>query len=125
MWRKKRSTATLVILIYLHLVVTMKAETVAARPVDIEIQSISEEGQLLSHVLKVVNQSDISFDGVVAVNVAAGMRPIPQGEQAVHIAPGDSGFISFKLLLTKDLNAGEKKVRYDVLDAAKKSVAHC
>lgn len=125
MWLKTRSTATLVIVIGLHLFVAMKAGAVAAQPVDIEIKSISEKGQLLSHVLKVVNQSDISFDGVIAVNAAAGMRPLSQGEQAVHIAPGDSGFVSFKLLLTKDLTAGEKKVRYDVLNEAKKSVAHC
>lgn len=78
---------------------------------------------MLSHVLKVVNHSDSAFSGVITVNAASGIRTLSQGERAVHIAPGDSGFVSFKLLLTKNLAAGVKEIRYDLLNEAGESVA--
>ena len=122
---RTRSTAALVILIGFHLFAVMKAATVTAQPVGIEIKTISEKGQLLSHVLKVFNNTDSDFNGVIAVNVAAGMRALSQAEQAVHIAPGDSGFVAFRLLLTKELAAGEKQIGYDLFNDAGESVAHC
>lgn len=125
MWLRTRLTATLVILIGFHFFSAMKAETVAVHPVGIEIVTISEKGQVLDHVLKVVNHSDIAFSGVVTVNTAAGIRVLSQGERTVHIAPGDSGFVAFKLLLTKNLAAGDKKIRYDLFHEANEIVASC
>jgi len=115
----------MVILIGLYFFSVMKAETVNAQPVDIEIKTMSEKGQILGHVLKVVNNADIAFSGVITVNTAAGIRALSQGERTVQIAPGDSGFVAFKLLLTKDLAAGEKNIRYDLFNEAKEIVASC
>lgn len=92
-------------------------------PVDLEVRVISDKGQMLGHVLKVVNHADSAFSGVIGVEAPAGIRPLSQGERAVRIAAGDSGFVSFKLLLTKDLTAGEKRIRYDLLNDAKEHVA--
>jgi len=122
MWRKTGSIAVLVFLACFHFLFATKAGIVAVPPVDLEISTLSDKGQLLSHVLKVVNHAESAFSGIIGVNAPTGIRVLSQDERTVYIAAGDSGFASFKLLLTKDLTAGEKRIRYDLLNEAKEHV---
>lgn len=123
MWRTSRSTAALIILIGFHLFPFMKAQTITAQSFDFEIKAVSQKGQLLSHILKVVNHSDRTFNGKVMVDASTGMRTLSRDEQVVSIAPGDSGFVSFKLLLTRDMVAGNKHIRYDLINEVDEKVA--
>jgi hypothetical protein len=123
MWRETRSKVFLALLIGFHFFSVAKIQTVSAQPIDIDIQTTSRKGQILSHVLRMINHSDSTFRGFIVIDSSEGIRTLSRDKREMLIAPGDSGFMSFKLLLTKDLMAGEKQIRYVLLNEANEAVA--
>lgn len=81
-------------------------------PPDFALKTATYNDKMLSHVLKVINPADSAFRGSVIVDLPPGIRSLSQMERNVLVAAGDSSFVSFRLLLTKGLEAGEKMIRY-------------
>ena len=100
----------------LSLLVSGGMSLFSGNPISIELTNSSQIEQMVSHVLKVTNLSDENFKGEVIVDIPEGIRSLSQNERLISLSPGDSTFVSFKLILTKNLNSGEKKVRYDLLN---------
>lgn len=88
----------------------------SGNPISIELTNSTKTEQMVSHVLKVTNLSEDVFKGGVKVDIPEGIRSLSINERLISLSPGDSTFVSFKLILTKNLNSGEKKVRYDLLN---------
>lgn len=89
MWRKTGSIAVLVFLACFHFLFATKAGIVAVPPVDLEISTLSDKGQLLSHVLKVVNHAESAFSGIIGVNAPTGIRVLSQDERTVYIGSAE------------------------------------
>lgn len=100
----------------LSLLVSGGMSLFSGNPISIELTNSSQTGQMVSHVLKVTNISDDIFKGGVKVDIPEGIRSLSQNERLINLMPGDSTFVSFKLVLTKNLDFGEKKVLYNLLD---------
>src|SRR5690554_7111219 len=88
----------------------------SGNPISIELTNSTKTEQMVSHVLKVTNLSEDVFKGGVKVDIPEGIRSLSINERLISLMPGDSTFVSFKLVLTKNLDFGEKKVLYNLLD---------
>jgi hypothetical protein len=103
-------------LIVLFLLICGRIDLFSGNPLSIELKEDSQTGQMVSHVLKLTNLSEEQFKGGVVVDVPEGIRSLSRDQRSVSLMPGDSIFVSFKLILTKDLDSGEKKIRYDLIN---------
>ena len=103
-------------LIVLFLLICGRIDLFSGNPLSIELIEDSQTGQMVSHVLKLTNLSEEQFKGGVVVDVPEGIRSLSRDQRSVSLMPGDSIFVSFKLILTKDLVSGEKKIRYDLIN---------
>lgn len=95
---------------------TMKAEILHASPLKFEINESVSGDQMINHILKITNTWDIPLKGTVIIDVPAGIRSLSQAERSINVMPGDSVFIPFRFLLTKNLESGNKKISYTLLN---------
>lgn len=120
-----RNTIDRLLTLLLLLLISGGAALFADAPIEIILRENTRSGQMLSHVLKVTNQSDQSFNGIMAIDAPTGVRALSRDQRAVSLAPGDSSFFSFRLVLTRDLGAGEKKICYNLLTDENELVSSC
>lgn len=118
----KTNHARLLFLFY-FLLISGRAIIFASDPVVIEFSENARTGQVLNHVLKITNITQQPFKGIIAIDIPVGIRSLSRDDRAINLAPGDSVFVSSKLLLTKDLTAGEKIIRYNLLNETNDRVA--
>lgn len=123
MWHSTKATTTIGILLISFLFVSAKTSPLPQSPLEMELRVLPDDGNMLSHVLKVINHGDSTFQGLLSVSLPEGFRSISREDRNVTIAPGDSSFVSFKLLLTKDLEAGEKQIRYHLYNNKREIVS--
>ncbi len=101
----------------------VEAQDAAPVPVSMEIRSASVGNRIVSHVLKIANLSQQPFNGTVLLDPHSEVRSLSNDERRISIAPGDSAFVAYKLLVG-DSEAGRKTVRYAVLNDRKEEVLH-
>lgn len=94
----------------------------AQEPVDVEIRQSSVNQQTISHILKITNRSEQSFNGSVRLDLPSGIRTLTRDEPKISVAPGDSSFAAYKLLVGGNVEAGRKTVRYDVYNEKREKV---
>lgn len=94
----------------------MRAQTALQIPINMEIKESLLNDQILSHVLKFTNRSDEDFKGNVKFESASEIKQISLKSRPVNIAPNDSSFAAFKLIVGKDISAGIKTIRYTLFD---------
>jgi hypothetical protein len=100
----------------------VKAQSVTEEPVALEIRESSVNDQIVSHILKITNRSELPFNGTIVLEPLPEIRPLSQPEREISVAPGDSSFVAFKLVRGRDIAAGRKTVRYCVYDEKKEKV---
>ncbi|MDD4698028.1 MAG: carboxypeptidase-like regulatory domain-containing protein [Fermentimonas sp.] len=116
---------TRLILFLLFLLIGGRIESFAGKPISVEFRENSQTGQMVSHVLKVTNYSGEHFKGEVKVDSPEGIRCLSRDDRSINLKPGDSIFVSYKLILTKNLNSGEKKISYNLLNDVGVNVDSC
>ncbi len=94
----------------------IKAQTATSTPVEMEIRESYLNDQILSHILKFTNTSDYEFNGNVKFESASEINPLSRNSRPVKIAPDDSSFVAFKLIVGKEISSGKKNIRYDLFD---------
>jgi len=99
-----------------------KAQPVVGEPLAVEIRESSTNDQVISHILKITNPSEQIFSGTVLLDPLSDLRSLSQVEQEISVAPGDSVFIAYRLVVGKDLDAGRKTVRYIIRDGKKEEI---
>lgn len=123
MCRKRKTIGSIwVLLIGLFAFHGVKAQPVTREPVDLEIRTSSTNQQVVSHILKITNSSDRVFNGSVLPDLPPEIRSLSQDEREVSVAPGDSGFVAYRLLVGRDIAAGRKTVVYGVYNEKKEKV---
>jgi hypothetical protein len=100
----------------------VKAQAVRGEPLVLEIRQSSVNAQVVSHILKVTNLSGLPFHGTVLLDPLSDLRSLSREEQELSVAPGDSAFIVYRLVVGRDLGAGRKTIRYLILDGKKESI---
>ena len=100
----------------------LKAQSAGEGPVGLEIRESSVNKQIVSHILKITNRSEQPFNGFVLLDPLSEIRSLSQAEREISVAPGDSSFISYKLVMGRDIAAGRKTVRYGVYNEKKEKV---
>src|SRR5690554_5938548 len=73
--------------------------------------------QVVSHVVKIVNLSDSEFNGTLRFDTESEVNIISKNEREISIAPGDSSFHAFRLVVGKSLSAGAKLFNYSLSNA--------
>ena len=73
--------------------------------------------QVVSHVVKIVNLSNEEFNGSLKFDTESEVSIISKNEREISIAPGDSSFHAFRLLVVKSLSAGAKTFKYSLTNA--------
>lgn len=111
--------------ILLFLLICGRVELFSGNPLSIELKDNTNSGQMVSHVLKLSNLSDEQFKGVVTIDIPDGIRSLSRNERTVNLMPGDSIFVSYKLILTKDLDSGEKIIQYNLIDDSGENIDSC
>ena len=88
---------------------SMKGQAASTEPlrVDIRVSRINE--QIVSHVLKIINSTDVSFNGAVQLDLPTDIRSLSSEMSPITLAPGDSTFVPFRLVVGKEVGAGAKK----------------
>jgi hypothetical protein len=109
-------------LIFLFVFTGVDAQSVAEQPVTLEIRESLVNEQIVSHILKITNRSELPFNGTVLLDPLSDIRTLSQDEREISVAPGDSSFIAFKLVMGRDIAAGRKTVRYCVFNEKKEKV---
>ena len=125
MWRNRR-TACLISILVMALSVSfgVKGQTDTTRPVDLEIRASTINEQIVSHILKITNQSDQPFTGTIKIDLPPEIRSLSQDESTVSVAPGDSSFMAYRLVMGRDTGAGRKIVGYTVFSEDNREVLH-
>jgi len=119
---RKTVCSTGLSLIFLFTFTGVNAQSAAEEPVTLEIRESSVNEQIVSHILKITNRSEQPFNGTVLLDALPEIRPLSQAEREVSVAPGDSSFIAYKMVMGRDIAAGRKTVRYCVYDEKKEKV---
>ena len=111
---RKTVCSTGLLLIFLFSFTDVKAQSVTKEPVALEIRESSVNKQIVSHILKITNRSEQPFNGTVLLDPLSDLLSLSQGERAISVAPGDSIFLAYKLVIGVNVSAGRKTVRYGV-----------
>ncbi|MDD4453499.1 MAG: hypothetical protein PHZ06_11770, partial [Proteiniphilum sp.] len=111
---RKTVCTTGLLLIFLFSFTDVKAQSVTKEPVALEIRESSVNKQIVSHILKITNRSEQPFNGTVLLDPLSDLLSLSQGERAISVAPGDSIFLAYKLVIGVNVSAGRKTVRYGV-----------
>lgn len=119
---RKTVCTTGLLLIFLFSFTDVKAQSVTKEPVALEIRESSVNEPIVSHILKITNQSEQPFNGTVLLDPLSELRSLSQGERAISVAPGDSSFLAYKLVVGANVGAGRKTVRYGVYNEKKEKV---
>ncbi len=114
--RLKIPRITEVLFICFFTFIGIKAQTAIQPSVEMEIRESYLNDQFLSHILKFTNTSDYEFNGYVQFESASEISPLSRKSRPVKIAPNDSNFVAFKLIVGKEISSGRKDVRYDLFD---------
>lgn len=101
---------------------SVKAQSVVKEPVALEIRESSVNEPIVSHILKITNQSEQPFNGTVLLDPLSDLLSLSQGERAISVAPGDSIFLAYKLVIGVNVSAGRKTVRYGVYNEKRERV---
>ena len=119
---RKTVCTTGLLLIFLFSFTDVKAQSVTKEPVALEIRESSVNEPIVSHILKITNQSEQPFNGTVLLDPLSELRSLSQEERAISVAPGDSSFLAYKLVVGANVGAGRKTVRYGVYNEKKERV---
>lgn len=84
--------------------------------IEISDESISDNDKILNYTLSLVNNTDNAFVGKLNFDIPEGMKLISQKDLSVNIASKDNKFVSVKLLITKQLQAGDSSIRFELKD---------
>ncbi|MBQ0152732.1 MAG: hypothetical protein KBS61_07565, partial [Chryseobacterium sp.] len=84
--------------------------------IEISDESISDNDKILNYTLSLVNNTDNTFVGKLNFDIPEGMKLISQKDLSVNIASKDNKFVSVKLLITKQLQAGDSSIRFELKD---------
>lgn len=95
-----------------------------SRSLELNVQNTSTNDRLTSHVLKITNRSTEPFNGVVRIEMPGDVRSLSLEETVISVAPGDSSFVSYRLVVNKEALAGRKTIGYTLLDETGNKVMH-
>lgn len=110
------SYLTVMLFLCFFTIESIKAQSATQIPIKMEIKESFINDQILSHVIKFTNTSDIEFKGNVKFETESEINPLSRNSRPVSISPNDSSFVAFKLIVGKDISAGTKVVRYDLFN---------
>ncbi|MEA5080749.1 MAG: hypothetical protein VB024_03885 [Dysgonamonadaceae bacterium] len=83
---------------------------------DLQIFKTTQNKNIVTHVLKITNNSDQQQQGVINLDSPEEISSLSAHEKKYNIAPGDSSFISFKLVINQYAKAGIKSIKYTKID---------
>lgn len=83
---------------------------------DLQIHQTSQTKNIVTHVLKITNNSNQQQQGVISLDSSEEISSLSTREKKYNIVPGDSSFVSFKLVINQYANAGIKNIKYSILD---------
>jgi len=115
---RKTVCSTGLLLIFLFSFIAVNAQSVTEEPVALEIRESSVNERIVGHVLKITNRSEQLFNGTVLIEPLSELRSLSQGERAISVAPGDSIFLAYKLVVGGNVSAGRKP--FDIAFTMKK-----
>lgn len=122
MYRNRKTACHIKLsLICLFAFAGLKAQPVTPGPIDLEIRESSVGERVISHILKIVNRSEQPFNGTVLLDPLSEIRSLSQDEREVSVAPGDSTFVAYRLIVG-DAGAGRKTIGYAVFNEKKEKV---
>ncbi|WP_418893087.1 hypothetical protein [Limibacterium fermenti] len=99
----------------------LKAQSEAGMP-GVEIRQSFVNDQIISHIIKVGNPSAKAFHGFITPALPEGVRNLTATGRELTVAPGDSTFVSYKLVMAKNIPAGRKTVAYTLFDDHRKQL---
>jgi hypothetical protein len=105
-------------------VVDANERTVVPGTIDLEIRASSINEQIVSHILKITNRSEQPFNGFIQVDLPSGIRALSREEPEISVAPGDSSFVAYRLVVNRDVGAGRKTIGYTLFNAIRERVLH-
>ena len=80
-----------------------------------EVRTSVVNEHIVSHILKISNKSELPFSGTLPRNYRK--RSDRSREQCeISVAPGDSVFMAYRLIVNKDAGAGRKTIYYTLFD---------
>ncbi len=82
-----------------------------------DIRESNLNDQVVSHVVKIINLSNEEFNGSLKFDTESEVSIISKNEREISIAPGDSTFHAFRLVVGKSLRAGAKTFKYSLTNA--------
>lgn len=92
----------------------VKAQNLIDELIVMDIKESYLNEQVVSHVVKIVNLSDIEFNGTLRFDTESEVNIISKNERVIILAPGDSTFHAFRLVVGKSLKAGAKTFKYSL-----------
>ncbi len=95
---------------------TLKAQSSIDELIVMEVKESNIKDQIVSHIVKVFNHSELEFKGVLKFDTESEVNTLSQNNREVNIAPGDSSFFAFRLVIGKALSAGAKAFRYSLFN---------
>ena len=101
---------------------SVKAQHVTVDSIKMEVKESKIDNQLLSNIIKIVNNSKDEFSGTLKFNSNTDIKLLSQNDRNVSIIPGDSSFFSFKLVVDNNTFAGLKDYKYSLLDMSGKEI---
>lgn len=110
------------ILIQLLTLSNVKAQIPIYDSIKMEVRESFINEHVVSHVVKVVNLSEIELRGDLKFETESDINTLSSNNREVSILPGDSSFFSFRLVIGKDLSAGAKAFRYILLNEKSSAV---
>ena len=84
--------------------------------VDMEVRTSVINDQIVSHILKISNKSALPFVGTLHAQLPEEIRSLSREQCEISVAPGDSVFMAYRLIVNKDAGAGRKTIYYTLFD---------
>lgn len=112
----------IILLIQLFSFSNVKAQTSGYESINMEVRESYVNEHVISHIIKVVNNSEQEFNGTLKLDTKSEINTLSRSDSEVNIMPGDSSFFAFRLVIGKNLSAGEKSFRYILFNEKGESV---
>lgn len=99
-----------------------KTQSITDSAINMSIRESSVKNSILSHVVRIKNRSVTPFKGLIKLETLQEIRLLSQNERVIEVAPGDSVFVSFKMIVEENIEAGKEKIQYDIFNEKKEKI---
>lgn len=100
----------------------VQAQTANNDQIIMEVGESYINEHIISHIIKIKNRSELEFKGTLKFDSESEINTLSKNDREVNLLPGDSSFFAFRLVISKNLSAGIKPLRYTLYNEEDNSV---